>query len=507
MPRRSERTGNAEGGSITLFLALTLTLVLSFCFSLLEAARVQGLSHMAQRRMQMDLESAFGEYNAALWQDYQLLFLDGSYGTGQLDLALLEGHIMEESDLEQKGVNFFQMGLKSIEVAGYTLSTDHQGNAFKVQACHAAQEQLAAGAADALKEKLEMGEKMAAEKEGIGQKWNQAKDAVLDAEKIDEQKNSIPEEMPGEAGKGNSQKGEKELPENPIKAVDMLKTSPILSVVVENPAEISGKAISTLESLGKRKKEAGNLEKTKQGSWEKMWFLQYLNGYYSCFTGAGEKGGKGHALDYELEYCIAGKNSDAKNLEKVVKELLLIREAGNFTTIMQDSKKQALALEMAAAAVGFTGLVPLVEAVKLGILLAWSYIESILDLRSLLAGGIVPLVKKPSDWKSDISLGWKSLEQKKEGAGEAEDGWGYREYLLLLLLLVKEGTLVYRAMDVVEQNIRLLPEGKNFRMDHQLYRVKAEGLYVSQPLFLGFLTVGKKVDGAYHFYPGYDFSY
>lgn len=507
MQRRFKWTGNAEGGSITLFLALTLTLVLSFCFSLLEAARVQGLSHMAQRKMQMELESAFGEYHAALWQDYQLLFLDGSYGTGQLDLALLEGHIMEESGLEQKGADFFQMALKGIEATGYTLATDHQGNAFKTQACRAAREQLAAGAADALREKLKTGEKMAAEKEGIGQKWDQAKNAVEDAKKIEEQKDSTPEEQPENLMEDNSSKEGKKLPENPINAVDLLKRSSILSMVVENPSEISGKAISAPETLEKRKKEMGNLEESKQEGLEKVWFLQYLNSYYSCFTGSGEKGGKGHALDYELEYCIAGKDSDVKNLEKAVKELLLVREAGNFTTILQDSKKQALALEMATAAVGFTGLVPLVEAVKFGILLAWSYIESILDLRSLLAGGTVPLVKKPSDWKSDVSLGAKSLEQKKAGTGEGEDGWGYREYLLLLLLLVKEDALAYRAMDVAEQNIRLLPEGKNFRMDHQIYRVKAEGVYVSQPLFLGFLTVGKKADGAYHFYPSYDFSY
>lgn len=211
-------------------------------------------------------------------------------------------------------------------------------------------------------------------------------------------------------------------------------------------------------------------------------------------------------MDYELEYIIAGKETDIKNLEKVVKELLLIREVGNFATILQDGKKQALALEMAAATIGFTGIAPLVEAVKLGILLAWSYMESIMDLRSLLAGGTVPLIKKPSDWKSDVTLGWKALGQKPEKT-EEENGWGYREYLLLLLALVRENTLVYRAMDVVEQNLRQMPGGEKFRMDCQIYRVEAEGLYTSQPLFLGFVTVGGKADGVYHFQKSQRFSY
>ena len=61
-------------GSITLFLALILTLVFSLFFSLLEAARVQALSQIAKRSLWLEMESAFGEYQIGLWEDYQLLF-------------------------------------------------------------------------------------------------------------------------------------------------------------------------------------------------------------------------------------------------------------------------------------------------------------------------------------------------------------------------------------------------------------------------------------------------
>ena len=159
MPKKFNPTSKVQGGSITLFLALTLTLVLSFCFSLLEAARVQSLSAMAQRRLLLDLESAFGEYHTALWQDYRLLFLDGSDGAGQLDLASLEGHMMGESDWAQKGSSFFQMVLRNMEVVRYGLATDGNGTAFELQACRAMKEQLAAGAVDAWKEKLGKGRK------------------------------------------------------------------------------------------------------------------------------------------------------------------------------------------------------------------------------------------------------------------------------------------------------------------------------------------------------------
>ena len=234
--------------------------------------------------------------------------------------------------------------------------------------------------------------------------------------------------------------------------------------------------------------------------------MQYLDYYFSCHTGAGQGGSAGHALDYELEYCIGGKASDRENLEKTVKELLLLREAGNFATIMQDTGKQAVALEIAAAAVGFTGIAPLVQAVKIGILMAWSYIESIQDVRILLKGGSVPLIKKPSEWKSDISVGTRALEKKAEKE-EAERGFSYREYLLILLLLKSEKTLAYRAMDVIEQNIRLLPGKEKFRMDFQAYKIRAAGLYTAQPMFLSFVSAGHKVDGAYGFAAEREASY
>ena len=147
----------------------------------------------------------------------------------------------------------------------------------------------------------------------------------------------------------------------------------------------------------------------------------------------------------------------------------------------------------------------LIQAVQIGILLAWSYIESILDLRCLLSGGKIPLVKQTSEWKSDISLGEEVLVEKKEKTDSQDKGLSYREYLQLLLLLVGEEVLTYRAMDVIEQNIRL--QQPRFRFDHQLYGMQMEGLYASKSLFLGLITVVNTKDGAYHFRESRSYSY
>ena len=515
LQRKFKLKENKQPGSITVFLALVLAVVLSLCFSLLEAGRVQGLAILAQRSLQLSLQSTFGMYHIPLWQNYHLLFLDGNGSQGQFSLSGLEGIMVEEDGRKQRGASFYHLALKGIEISSYALVTDEKGKLFRAQACKAAREQLAEAAADSLKGQMEQGKELAEDREELQKKWEQAGEAEEQAKDWKAQEEEAGDKNTGSAAgqpDGGQEEGEKgtdtngkepgsaqsgqELPENPIELVKMWKSSPILAMVVENPSELSGKAISLQDTLGSRRIESGNLAAPTKEKLEKIWLLQYLDYYFSCQNGEGEGGCKTHALDYELEYCIGGKATDKENLERTVKELLLLREAGNFATIMQDSQKQSLALEMAAAVAGFTGIAPLVHAVQVGILLAWSYVESILDVRCLLSGGKVPLVKKVSEWKSDISSGQKTLEQKPSGQ-EHEAGLDYREYLQVLLLTVNETALTSRAMDIIERNIRMVPGEGQFCMDHMIGGVDAEALYGAHTLFLGFATGAK--GGMYHF--------
>lgn len=499
MQRRSEAGECVCAGSITLFLALTVTLVLSLFFSLLEAARVQGLSMIAQRSLKLSLTSALGAYHVPLWQDYHLLFVDGGDGEGQFSLPLLEGNMAREDAQTQRGTSFYQIAFRDIEISKYELASDRGGTPFRIQACKAAKERLALDAAGSVKEKLEAAEELKEKRKELDDSWNLAQDAKTEAENWNKG-----QEEEGETGakldspEGSAATPVDKLPQNPMDFVKVWKSSPMLALVVENPSEISGKGTSLDDRMAKRKRQEGNLVKEEKESLEKLWLVQYLNYYFSCQNGAGAGGSKTHALDYELEYCIGGKGTDRENLEKTVKELLLVREAGNFATIMQDGKKKALALEMATAAAGFTGIVPLVQAIQVGILLGWSYMESILDVRCLLEGGKVPLVKEVSEWKSDVFSGSKVLEEKA-GGGAEEKGLCYREYLQILLLATREEELSYRAMDIIERNIRMQPGEGQFRMDYAIQGMEAEALYQADFLFLGFVA-GVKIKGrAYHF--------
>ena len=106
-----------------------------------------------------------------------------------------------------------------------------------------------------------------------------------------------------------------------------------------------------------------------------------------------------------------------------MKRLLLWREVANVIYLFSDSAKCAEA-EILALTLTAVLLVPeLAQPVKYSILFAWAYVESLADVRALLNGGKVPLMKAGGEWKTSI----QSLIGFTGGAGEGEKGvnlWG-----------------------------------------------------------------------------------
>lgn len=505
---RQGKYSEKQNGSITIFLALSLVLILSFLFSMVEAARVNGLAELAKRKLALETQSLFGAYNQELWEYYGLLFLDMSYGTGEPDVRLLEEQLMEEDYREGNERHFYQMALKDAQVEAFTLATDKEGAEFRRQACEAAKNQLAQSAVKDMESRIEVWNELESQGSDLEEKWKEALAAEEEAGEYAEAERTEVEMQEAEESGGEAEEsgGEAEgveieekkkgevLPENPLGYVAQLKKSSLLAVVMEDPAELSAKSIDTSTSLDNRELFCGNMAAEQGKDVDKLWFVQYLNQYFSCKTDNKEQE---RVLDYELEYCIVGKDSDAQNLEAVAKKLLQIRESANFVTIMQDSQKQSMAMKMAVAAVGFTGFVPLIKAVQIGILLAWCYIESILDLRCLLSGGKVPLIKVSTQWKSDL---FHLQETVSESAyAEVEEGMIYKEYLQMLLYTTGERQLTYRAMDVVEQNIRVFSGNEAMRMDAMVSAVQVQTVYTATPLFLNVIPMAQKIDGNYYF--------
>ena len=130
-----------------------------------------------------------------------------------------------------------------------------------------------------------------------------------------------------------------------------------------------------------------------------MLFLAYL--FQKCGYYGQEK--ENSLLQYQIEYMIAGKDTDWQNLEQTAKRLLRWREAANVLYILTDAAKIAEAEAMALALTAVMLSPALAEPVKYTILYAWAYVESLQDVKILLRGGRVPIFKTSADWRTGIN--------------------------------------------------------------------------------------------------------
>ena len=104
-------------------------------------------------------------------------------------------------------------------------------------------------------------------------------------------------------------------------------------------------------------------------------------------------------------------------------------------------------------------LAPVLEA---AILIGWAYAESIYDIRTLLSGGRVPLIKSAESWHYGLDSALSGELGEEETGGS---GLSYEDYLRIFMMCTDLHTLTARAMNMVEADIRLTAGNKAFRLD------------------------------------------
>ena len=176
----------------------------------------------------------------------------------------------------------------------------------------------------------------------------------------------------------------------------------------------------------------------------------------------------------EWEYIIKGSPDDAKNLKAVKRNLFLMRNALNLASLYKDPKKVELIISVAESITPG----PLGLATQLIIAEAWAALETEEDMKTLLNGGRVPILKGPNDWQTGLGgvldsdevkdkLDDESKELLNENRGEinrlpgifdavnaVKDGLNYDEHLLIFILAMDEKTRLLRIMDLVQINMK-----------------------------------------------------
>lgn len=445
------------GGYITVYLALATGILLSLFLTLLEASRRDIIRMQVECGTDMAMQSALAQYHRGMLEQYDLFFIDTSYGTGDSSFHRTEEQIRSYLEKNFQPAEYFSVptakDLTGLAVEGVSLlqagvATDDDCSVLKYHVVQYMKDRYGLSAAEEL---LSFGESLAGSGfagEGIEAQWDAA-EAQLKEEIISGKR------LQDETWNG-------EVPETPSDAVQATRGEGILGAAIRGePLSAASAAVQTLPSNRTCNQGTGLTEgkEISDSLMENALVYQYILekcGYYGVPK-------ENSALAYEVEYILQKKGTDLDNLRETAQELLWIREAANAAFLFSSSLKQP-AEEISLLITGILGLPELAELMTDVILFAWSYAESVKDIRILLTGGTVPLIKTENSWNTPFSqlLTYRAHLDEWQAC---EDGFSYKEYLGALLFLHGSQDAVWGLADVMECDIRRTVGNEKFRID------------------------------------------
>lgn len=492
-------------GSITVFLSLTSILFLALICMVVESARVQGARAQTANIIGMGNFSVLGEFEKELLERYEIFALDGAYGSGNFQVSKVENRLekfLSDNTSPKKdflsGLCFdpWNLELLETEVNQYALLTDQKGEPFYQQAVAYMKENLEYFALDHLMEYVTKSEDMEdyQKQYKISQQENDSRLEKLESQKQEKIEEILSEKEEDANGTGaiisaSSGSGSSELAElmeaeslkNPLDEIKKLKKKSILDIVTWGK-EVSDKKISLKGMPSKSSLKGGsmNLEKKNSGITANVLFREYLMIHFPSYVDVE----KGNGLDYQMEYLLGGKKSDKENLKYVVNRLLLLREGMNYLYCLGSAQISAQANSLAASLTGFLGMPALTAATGQAIMLAWAYGESLLDVRILLDGGKVPLIKDAKSWSLSLENLCRITELLQKGASDSGEGMDYEEYLRILLHMGTLNNQKMRALDLIQGEIQNSSGMEQFKVQNCIVGVKSSARWNCKTVFL-----------------------
>mgnify|MGYP000858737044 CR=1 FL=1 len=262
-----------------------------------------------------------------------------------------------------------------------------------------------------------------------------------------------------------------------LEQVQGLAGAGILSLVLPEGAAISQGVLNSQDFPSNGQQGADQHLINGESLIDRILTDEYCGRFFTAFTTEKDK-----EVKYELEYLIAGKLSDEENLKQVLGRLLGIREGLNLTHILLDSEKREEARALAAVITGSTGLLPLTGIITFFIMSVWALGEAMTDIKMLLEGQSVPVMKTRQTWNLSLEQLLVIGEQGKLSSTKSQtEGLDYVAYLKLMLLALPSESLYYRIMDIVQMNLR--KDQDNFRMASCGYGAKISESIAAKHIF------------------------
>lgn len=488
--------------SVTVPLCMALLILAALVFALVEGARYYGLKADAEDGTKLAAESLFAGYQPFLLEEYGMFFLDGNFGGDKFRIEGAEDEInafLYENFIagkEDAGIDLYHMQQAEAEVTEYMLATDGAGRVFEMQAAKTMKNRLKREAAKKIIEKIQSVKEQADGTESPKEAITGAEEALKEIKAAGEKR---AENADTKAAKTESAEAEPaetsgitaQTSENPLEIIKKLKKEGVLALVLPAGKTVSEKTWDVTNCLLKRNCRKGTWEIGGKPGWYERILMQELLKQMAGNAAAPKESG---SLSYGTEYIICGKGSDRENLKKTANKLLLLREVVNYLYLQTDEEKKAEALTVASAVGGALASPELITVIRQGILAAWAYAESLCDVKALLAGGKIPLIKNAASWHTQLSNLSETV--KADYKGESS-GLSYENYLDVLLYERTVKQIAYRGMDLMEYQLKEKADYKSCRMDHMITGIRITAEYHADTLF--FEIFGEDTVGGYRF--------
>ncbi len=449
---------------MTVYLALIIGIMLSLILAVIEGARISTIRMHIECCADMALDSALAQYHREMLEQYELFFIDTSYGTPDPSFHRTEEQIMSYMEKNLRPQEEFSIPLArdltglsadGVQLLRAGVASDDRGTVLKYHIVEYMKDISGISLAESI---LSGGHQLESwQGQDMEAEWDNAEAAMK--EEILYRKRLTDEEWDGQ------------IPETPSDAVRPTRSEGILGVATQgmslSSASISGASRPSVRNLNCG---TGLTEPALPADSTVDDGLLYAYILDKCGYLGKEK--ENSALAYEVEYILQQETSDRANLEKTARELLLIREAANIAFLLGSGLRSEAA--EAASLIASLLLMPEIEpAVELVILFSWAYAESVKDIRILFQGGKVPLIKSDASWNTPFSqlLTYRSHLNSYRAS---ESGWSYREYLGALLFCHGAGHAITGLMDVMENDIRRTEGNAAFRIDGLIDSIEAE---------------------------------
>ena len=357
-----------QNAYMTVVLVLCMALLLSFCLALIESVRQNAGRLETECVTDIALQSVLAEFHRGMMEQYDLFVIDSSYGTetygkGKIEerLGYYLGQNLDYQQVFLSGLlyrDFLKLHAEESKVTAVSYITDGRGAVFRQCAADAVRVDTGLGVLEHLQDWIRI-----IEVNG------------LESGDVAEQKAKVDAELAAQDGTFVETKKdvwEKVTVNNPTDSLEEKRRMGILKLVTEED-ELSERVLLEEGLIGRRMQEGlvqqGDMgpvqedtgEKTQESVVDKYLFREYLLRYMGYY-------GEEHAEDvlkYQVEYLVAGENSDVENLRKVVNRICVIRETANTIYLLgSESKREQIHLlaQVLSAVIPLPGITSLMEA-------------------------------------------------------------------------------------------------------------------------------------------------